>query len=340
MSEKKPLTRAEQVRLRRAQQNEKEVRKTSVQATKPMVKVTSRTPTVPLSSVQNTKNERRYNIALGSPEFHLNQPKINLPKFSMPRMPQFRANWRMGALILAFVLITVLILAFQLPYFYVPSASVFGNTRIPAEEVNGIIGVSGQNIFTLKPDELERRLRLNYPEITSAQVDVYLPNVVYVTVVERQPVLLWQQGSEYTWVDASGVAFRPRGEAAGLLVVNAVDAPPAGVNTTNDPYSPPPFIQKELVDAATALAPLVPADSTLSYSTADGFNFKDPQGWTAAFGTSSNDMALKIRVYQALVASLNQRGKTPIFISVIHPDGPYYRMTQTTDTTEIEDEEN
>ena len=53
------------------------------------------------------------------------------------------------------------------------------------------------------------------PEITSAQVDVYLPNVVYVTVVERQPVLLWQQGSEYTWVDASGVAFRPRGEAAG-----------------------------------------------------------------------------------------------------------------------------
>ena len=100
------------------------------------------------------KNERRYNIALGSPEFHLNKPKINLPKFSMPRMPHFRANWRMGALILAFVLITALVLAFQLPYFYVPSANVFGNTRIFAEEINGIIGVSGQNIFTLKPDEL------------------------------------------------------------------------------------------------------------------------------------------------------------------------------------------
>ena len=55
----------------------------------------------------------------------------------------------------------------------------------------------------------------------------------------------------------------------------------------------------------------MPAGSILSYSNAEGFNFKDPQGWTAAFGTSANDMALKIRVYQALVASLNQRGKTP-----------------------------
>ncbi len=333
MSEKRPLTRAEQVRQRRSQRATQEVQRVSKQATKPMVKVTSRTPTVPITSVPKER-ERRYNIALGSPDFHLNKPKINLPKFSMPRLPRFHANWRLGALILSLVFVTVLVLAFQLPYFYVPSAQVFGNMRIPAEELNGIMGVAGQNVFTLQPDELERRLRLNYPEITSAQVDVYLPNVVYVTIAERQPVLLWQQGSEYTWVDGTGVAFRPRGDGAGLIVVNAVDAPPAGINTSNDPYSPPPFIQKELVDAATALAPLVPAGSTLTYSNADGFTFADPRGWTAAFGTSAHDMPLKIRVYQALVDSLTQRGKTPVFISVVHPDGPFYRMTKTTPIVE------
>jgi len=336
MSEKQNLSRAEQVRQRRAQRAAKEIQQVSKQATKPIVKVTSRTPTIPINAVNKT-NERRYSIALSSPEFHLKKPKIQLPKFSMPRLPHFSANWRLGALILALVFGVMLVLAFQLPAFYVPSASVFGNGRIPADEINGIIGVSGQNIFTIQPDELERRLRLNYPEITSAKVDVYIPNVVYVTIVERQPVLLWQQGGEYTWVDGTGVAFRPRGEAAGLIFINALDVPPAGVNTSTDPYSPPPFIQKELVDAAAALAPLVPAGSTLSYSKADGLNFVDARGWTAAFGTSANDMQLKIRVYQALVDSLTQRGKTPIFISVVHPDGPYYRMAKTNPEETVEE---
>ena len=336
MSDKRKLSRAEEVRRRRNERAAKELQQVAKQATKPIVKVSSRTPTIPIMVTPKKQERRRFNIALGLPEFHLNKPKLAMPKFSMPRMPKFNANWRTGAIILAFVFITALVLAFQLPYFYIPSASVFGNSRIPNEEINGIIGVSGQSIFTVQPDELERRLRLNYPEITSAHVDVYLPNVVYVTVTERQPVVLWQQNGGYTWVDGSGVAFRPRGDAAGLVVVNAVDAPPAGIQTSSDPYSPPPFIQKEFVDAALALSPLVPAGSTLTYSAADGFGWKDPRGWTVAFGTSTHDMPLKIRVYQALVDSLVQRGKTPVFISVVHPDGPYYRMAATTDTEDTE----
>jgi len=333
MSDKRNLTRAEQVRQRRAERSAKELQQAAKQATKPIVKVSSRTPTIPIMTAPK-KQDRRYNIALGMPEFHLKKPRLSLPKFTMPRMPRFSANWRLGALILSLVFVTALVLVFQLPYFYVPAASVFGNARIPSEEINGIIGVSNQIIFTVQPDELERRLRLNYPEITSAQVEVYLPNYVYVTVTEREPVVLWQQNGGYTWVDGTGVAFRPRGDAAGLVVVAAVDAPPAGIQTSADPYSPPPFIQKEYVDAALALSPLVPAGSTLTYSAADGFGWKDPRGWTVAFGTSANDMPLKIRVYQALVDSLVQKGKTPQFISVVHPDGPYYRMAEVTEVEE------
>lgn len=327
MSDKINLTRAEQVRQRRAERAVKELQQAAKHATKPMVKVSSRTPTIPLMAVPK-KQGRRYNIALGVPDFHLNKPKLSMPKFSMPRMPRFHANWRLGALILSVVFITALVLAFQLPYFYVPSAYVFGNTRILSEEINGIIGVANQNVFTVQPDELERRLRLNYPELTSAQVDVYLPNYVYVTVTERQPVILWQQDGGFTWIDATGVAFRPRGEAGGLVFVNALNAPPAGVQTSTDPYSPPPFVSKEYVDAVLVLSPLVPAGSTLTYSAANGFGWRDPRGWDVAFGTSAHDMPLKVRVYQALVESLVQKGKTPEFISVIHPDGPYYRMAE------------
>jgi hypothetical protein len=36
-----------------------------------------------------------------------------------------------------------------------------------------------------------------------------------------------------------------------------------------------------------------------------------------------------------LVESLVQRNKIPVFISVVHPDGPYYRMAETQIIEEI-----
>ncbi len=58
---------------------------------------------------------------------------------------------------------------------------------------------------------LERQLRLNFPELLKARVTVWLPNRVYVELVERTPAIVWNQDGGYTWIDESGVAFRPRG---------------------------------------------------------------------------------------------------------------------------------
>ncbi|MDP1545238.1 MAG: FtsQ-type POTRA domain-containing protein, partial [Anaerolineales bacterium] len=194
----------------------------------------------------------------------------------------------------------------------------------------------GQSIFTIQPGEVRERLLLNYPELLSAEVKVYLPNHVYVTVVERQPVVFWQQDGEgYTWIDASGVAFRPRGIVEGLTFVNALDAPPIPTALTNaDPLSPPPYLSTDLVEAIRILAPLVPANTTLTYSAADGLSWDDPRGWRVAFGTGAKDMPLKIRIYQSLVGSLSARRITPEFISVVYPDGPYYRMAETDEINE------
>jgi hypothetical protein len=40
------------------------------------------------------------------------------------------------------------------------------------------------------------------------------------------------------------------------------------------------------------------------------------------------DMPLKVRVYQSLVDSLSKRGITPLFISVMYPDAPFYRAVK------------
>ena len=320
MSTKRDASRAEQVRRRRSERFVRELDQTTKRALKPTVKVTSRTQVTPIVIAPKEKERRRFNIALGLPEIHLSKPK-----FSMPRI---RANWRLASFIIAVLLGAALTLAFTLPYFYVPSALVSGNSRITSEEINGVLGIAGQSVFTVQPQELERRLRLNYPELTSAHVEVVLPNYVDITVVERQPVILWQQNGGFTWIDTTGVAFRPRGSADGMIVVTALDALPSGTSVSNDPYSPPPFISQELVDAIRALSPLVPANTTMTFTAAGGLGWVDPRGWQVAFGTSAQDMPLKMRVYQSLVDSLTQRGKTPVFISVVHPDGPFYRMAE------------
>ena len=53
----------------------------------------------------------------------------------------------------------------------------------------------------------------------------------------------------YTWISEDGVAFRPRGEIAGLISVVAVSAPPTEGNVSPDPLTPAPFISAEMVQA-------------------------------------------------------------------------------------------
>jgi len=330
MSDRRNLSRAEQVRRRRAERAVKELQDTKTRALKPMVKVTSRTPTIPIA-VAPRKKARRYNIALNLPDLHLHKPNITLPKFSLPR---FHPNWRLASFIIAILLGVGIYFVLTLPYFYVPAATVLGNNRLGREDINGVLGVSGESIFTVQPEEVRTRLLLNYPELFSAQVDVYLPNHVHVTVVERQPVIFLEQAGEgYTWIDANGVAFRPRGVVEGLVPIRALDAPPAGL-PSGDPLSPTPYMTTELVDAVRLLAPLVPAGATLTYSTADGLAWDDPRGWRAVFGASAYDMPVKVRVYQALVQSLTARGISPVLINVKYPDGPFYRVTSTGDAAE------
>ena len=70
MSDKRELSRAEIVRQRRAQQAAKELHQTTQRATKPLKQVTARAvPTRPMVKPARVDNPRRFNIALGLPEF-------------------------------------------------------------------------------------------------------------------------------------------------------------------------------------------------------------------------------------------------------------------------------
>jgi hypothetical protein len=316
MSEKKDVTRSDQVRSRRESTTTKRVQRARRDATRPAPPVTSRTRQAGAAPkrkpAQNAR--RRYQVALTSAS--------DARPFSIPRP-------RLGVRLLSFLVVLLvgaaIYFVYTLPTFRVTQARVNGNNLISAKELSAAMGITGQPIFLLKPSELQTRLRLNYPELASARVSISLPNVVTLDVVERKPVIRWEQSGGYTWIAEDGVAFRPRGEIPELISVTAVAAPVLDLRSS-DPLNPVPFISTDMVQALKGLGTHVPPGVLILYDPTLGFGWNDPRGWSVYFGTSSLDIELKMRVYETLVDSLTQRGIHPVMINVTYPTAPYYRI--------------
>ncbi len=255
--------------------------------------------------------------------------------FSLPRpavralsLPHIHLGWRLLSFLLVLLLGTGLYLSWTLPQFRVNTAHVIGNQRISVDEINAALELNGNPVFLLTPARLREQTIRAYPELASVEVTIDLPNIVTVYVTERKPVIQWQQDGGYTWIDETGRAFRPRGEAQGLIVVQALGTPPSLIVPEADPSLPAPFISTEMVKALTVLAPYAPAGTPILYDPATGFSWTDGRGWQAVFGAGGEDVEVKIRVYQAMVDWLLQRGIRPILINVAYPNAPFYRVEQ------------
>jgi len=319
MTEKKTHSRSEVVRRRRDRtrlQSQKS-RSKSRHGYRELPPITARGVVNDFAIERRKKaGKRRFNAALSMPAART---------LSLPHV-QIQVGWRLLSFFLVLLFGTGLYLFWTLPQFRVHAAQVTGNQRIPTNEIDNALGLTGHPVFLLRPDKIREQALQAYPELASVEVSVDLPNIVTVNVVERQPLIQWQQDGVYTWIDERGVAFRPRGEAPGLIIVQALVTPPALSAPEDDPLVPAPFITKEMVKALEELAPYVPPGTPILYDSVTGLSWSDSRGWQAVFGFSSEDVATKALVYQAMVEWLTQRGVRPILINVAYPDAPFYRL--------------
>lgn len=322
MTRKKERSRAELVRTRREKEGVTRMERAVREATRPVPPITRRA-----SRQEESQTKRRSTRASGARrrlQLVLPVPARETRSISIPRP---RLGGRVPSFLLAALLGAALYFAFNLPQLRVTQAQITGAQLLSPVEINSVLNVSGRSIFLLTPEALETRLRLHYPELISVQVTVELPNLVSVNITERLPVIRWEQGGGYTWISEDGVAFRPRGEAAGLISVLAVSGPNVEISG-GDALTPAPFISVEMVQALKGLAGHVPSNTPILYDPSFGFGWNDPRGWRVHFGTSARDVELKIRVYESMVNSLTQRGIQPAVINVTYPTAPYYRISQ------------
>ena len=322
MSRKKELVHSELVRSRRAKENARLMERAADEATRPVPPITRRA--TKQDAVRSKRKPARASGARRRFQIAVPVPRKNARSFSIPRP---HVGGRLFSFLLAVVFGAALYFVFNLPQLRVTQAQITGVQILPLAEVNSVLNVAGRPIFLLTPEDLETRLRLHYPELISVQVAVTLPNIVSVNITERRPVIRWEQGGGYTWISEDGVAFRPRGEASGLISVAALSGPNVEASG-GDALTPAPFISAEMVQALKGLAGHVPQNTPILYDPGFGFGWNDPRGWRVSFGTSARDVELKIRVYESMVSSLTQRGIQPMLINVTYPTAPYYRISQ------------
>lgn len=136
------------------------------------------------------------------------------------------------------------------------------------------MGMQGQNIFLIDVTSLTARIDA-LPMVASASLEKQWPNQLQVTVVERQPVLLWKTQQSVYSVDKNGVVIAPASVTTGAATLPiVVDTRTTGKNTAQAIHPGAQLNQTDIAFAVATFAGLVKAgitDYTLRYvNTAPG----------------------------------------------------------------------
>jgi hypothetical protein len=278
------------------------------------------------------KARRRVNVALRS--------KGQGAEVRLPAVPALSVGWRLMSGILAIAMAWGIYFCWSSPKFEVQDVEVRGLQSVSQEEIFSKLQIYGASVFTLDPRGLKEMMLDKFSALEDVVVDVSYPADVVITVTEREPVIAWEQaGIASWWVDRTGLRFEPLGPSDGLVVVNALAAPPplpvnideVGEQEEKEPAQEEPQVKElltpEMVDAILFLAAHAPENSVMVYDGDHGLGWADQdKNWTVYFGKKLDNLPLRLSTYETILADLTKKKWAPVYISVEYVYAPYYRM--------------
>ncbi len=210
--------------------------------------------------------------------------------------------------------------------FYVYHVNVVGAVRVSPDEVFRASGLPGLHILWARSAEIEARVLTALPTLESARAvcglqppapGAGLPAALCtITVVERQPRVMWDEDGQLWWIDDAGVIFSAQGTLSeGWLV--------RGPLPRDDDGRLDERVRIGLAELWTSGADVSPP---FTYVPGRGLVFTDERGWRVIVGQGPG-MAVRLQVLEWLAADLEARGLTPRFVDVRFSDAPYYSLT-------------
>jgi cell division septal protein FtsQ len=206
-----------------------------------------------------------------------------------------QVNWRIFSGLMVVCLIIVMALVFTVDAFYIHRIEVAGLRYLSQGEIYTLSDIANTHLFWVDAEQVRRNI-LQAPTVADAQVSIgWPPDMVRITVMEREPALIWEQASVPVWVDINGrVLMLPQEDRPDLVHVVAEGIDQIVEISTRIP--------PEVINGALQLRELLPEATTLRYHPQKGLGFNDPGGWEAWFG-SGTDMGVKILVYKQTISN-------------------------------------
>lgn len=111
--------------------------------------------------------------------------------------------------------------------FVVHELTIRGAKQLSTSVVAELVGIhTGDPMLIVDPDEITAQL-LEHPWILQADITRHFPNHLEVTIIERQPMALWQHDGQISLIDREGaeLPYGKLSEHADLIVLAGQDAP-------------------------------------------------------------------------------------------------------------------
>ncbi len=216
--------------------------------------------------------------------------------------------------------------------FYVNSIAVgyIGETRyLTPPEIFERSGLAKIHMFWIDAESVEKQLELD-PQIADAELTLgWPPNLVQITITERQPAVVWEQSGQRVWVDVRGRVMALRAELPNLVRV-IVEKPSRDIHLsrcelqgTDRVLGPGACIDQDTVNGVLKFKALYPNVEEMVYDPVKGLGYHDGRNWVLWIGKGT-DIQTKMVVYNAIIADAQAKDRQPVEISVIDPDRPYY----------------
>ena len=152
-----------------------------------------------LLTKSRTNVRKKFTIPLNSPGAEIH----------MPSLPVFNPDWRLLSGFIALALSAFMIMLITDQQYRVSTVEFNGLQRVSPYDVEMSLGLNGQPIYTIKPQDVKAAVETDFSELKNISVWIGLPAKVVIDAEERQPDVAWLQNDETFWIDDEGFIFPP-----------------------------------------------------------------------------------------------------------------------------------